>query len=157
LGESTMKAVSSRAIAALALAVAALLSAPISAAADPDRPGAPLLTLQDAVEIAHRNNHLLASTARVVSQAGEPESALQARRFHALHLDAFGGHVSSSDISIPPGTLVGGVPQGNSINPGSAWIGAGLASVSQPLTQQYKIGLGVDIVRFDRDVAVEDL
>ena len=137
-------------------ALAALLAAGHAASAQEAIARAPLLTLDEAMGSARQSNHLLASTAQAVSAAGERESALQTRRLPALHLDAFGGHVSSSNITIPAGAL-GVIPQDKTISPGGAFIGAGVASVGQPLTQQYKIGLGVDAARLERDMAVEDL
>jgi outer membrane protein TolC len=125
---------------------------------------APLLTVDQAIAAARESNHQLASTSRVVAQASEREAALKTRRLPSLSLDAFGGRlIDSVDFKIPAGSLgtipgVGALPPTDkALTVPTDFFGVGQASVGQPLTQQYKIGLRLDAVRLERDVAIEDL
>jgi outer membrane protein len=151
-----MTAVSSTAF--MALLALALASRPASAEEDLGR--APILTLEEAVRTTYQSNHMLASTGRVVAEASEREAAQQTRRLPSLHLDAFGGRLYNSGLTIPAGAL-GILPQTSGTtslrSSASNWAGVGSASLMQPLTQQYKIGLSVDAARLERDVAVEDV
>ncbi len=125
---------------------------------------APLLPLEAAVDTAERHNHLVAATAREVGKAEERAAALRTRRLPAFRLDGYGGRLlNSPDLKIPAGSL-GTVPGVGAFPPTAAtrsvpadWFGVGVASVGQPITQQYRIGLGLDLLRLDRDVASEDL
>ena len=125
---------------------------------------APLLPVDGAVEAARRHNHQLAITAREVGKAEERAAALRTRRLPALHLDGFGGRLlNSPQFKVPAGSL-GTVPSIGAFPPTSValsvpedWFGVGVASVGQPLTQQYRIGLGIEALRLDREVASEEL
>jgi outer membrane protein len=147
-----------------AILFAALLAIAGAASADDRGLRAPLLTVDEAIAAARGSNHQIASTATVVAQASEREAALKTRRLPALSLDAFGGRlVDSVDFKIPAGSLgtIAGVgalpPTDKALTVPTDFFGIGVASVGQPLTQQYKIGLRLDAVRLERDVAVEDL
>jgi outer membrane protein TolC len=145
-------------------ALAALALAAVPAHAEDAGAPAPLLPLEDAVGIALRQNHAVASTAREVDRAEERVAVLRTRRWPMLRLDAFGGRLlNSPDVEIPQGSL-GTLPALGSFPPTAAavsieedWFAVGSASVGQPLTQQYRIGLGLRALRLDRDVAREDL
>src|ERR1700730_175559 len=154
--EPTMKAVPS-----VTIAVAALLSAVTPAVAGGNDAPAPVLSLEQAVDVAYRHNHLLASTARGVSEAEERSAAIRTRRLPALHVDAFGGRLLNSfQLAIPAGALgtIGAFPtKDNSLTVPTSWSGAAMVSISQPITQQYRIGLNLDIAQLDRQIAAEDL
>lgn len=147
---------------ALLLLGAVALAGP--ARADDLREGAPLLPLEEAVETAQRHNHALAVAEREVGKAEERISAQKTRRLPGLHLDGFGGRLlNSPQFKIPAGSL-GTLPSLGAVPPTSValsvpedWFGFGVASVAQPITQQYRIGLGIDALRLDRDVASEDV
>jgi outer membrane protein TolC len=127
-------------------------------------PVAPLLSVDEAVDIAQRNNHLLAGTARVIDEAEERAAALRTRRLPGLHLDATGGRLLNSlDFTIPAGSL-GTIPQVGPFPASDATVTAPVnnfvlatASASQPLSQQYRIGLGIEVARLDGEIAREDL
>ena len=127
-------------------------------------PVAQILSVNEAVDIAQRNSHSLASTARVIDEAEERAAALRTRRLPGLHLDATGGRLLNSlDFTIPAGSL-GTIPQVGPFPVSDATVTAPatnfvLANVSaiQPLSQQYRIGLGIEVARLDRDIARENL
>ncbi|HTP25365.1 MAG TPA: TolC family protein [Anaeromyxobacteraceae bacterium] len=138
----------------------ALTSAPV--AAENPRADSPVLTMDEAVEVAQRGNHLLASTAREVAEADEHAAALRTRRLPALRLDVLGGRLLKSlDFTIPAGSL-GRLPPIGALPPMDSTVSVpddfalvAVASATQPLTQQYRIGLGLMEVRLDRQVAEE--
>jgi outer membrane protein TolC len=145
-----------------ALAVFALAAGPVRA--QDIGPAAPLLPLEDAVAAATRANHQLAATERQVQSAEEKEAAMRTRRLPALRLDGFGGRLlNSPELTIPAGSLgafgaTGPVPPTDAkLSVSSDWFGVGVASVGQPLTQQYRIGLGIDALRLERQVASEEV
>jgi len=141
-----------------AMAALALLATP------PSNDGAPFLALEDAITIAERENHQLASTARQVGQADERAAAARTRRLPALRLDAFGGRaVNSPEVEIPAGSLgtvpgVGPFPaQDTNVSIPDDYGAVAMFSATQPLTQQYRIGLQVEVARLDRKVAKEEV
>jgi outer membrane protein TolC len=150
--------------AGLPVMLAALALATTAARAEDAAAPAPLLPLEDAIGAARRQNHQLSATERQVQSAEEKEAAMRTRRLPALRLDGFGGRLlNSPDLTVPAGSLgtfgaTGPVPPTDAkINVSSDWIGVGIASIGQPLTQQYRIGLGIDALRLDREVASEEV
>jgi outer membrane protein len=150
-----------KAVPSVTIAVAALLLVATPAVARDNDAAAPALSLEQAVDLAYRHNHLLASTARGVSEAEERAAAIRTRRLPALHVDAFGGRLLNSfQLAIPAGALgtIGAFPtKNNSLTVPTSWSGAAMVSLSQPITQQYRIGLNLDIAQLDRQIAQEDL
>ena len=133
------------------------------AAQSPD-PASPVLSLEDAVEMAQRHNHLLAGTAYVVDEAEEREAVLRTRRLPELKLDAYEFRLLNDlDFTIPAGSLgtappLGAVPpQDSTFTVEEDYGGVAMISASQPLTQQYRIGLGLEVAQLDRQIAQQDL
>jgi outer membrane protein TolC len=127
-------------------------------------PAAPLLSVDDAVVIAQRHNHLLAGTARGIDEAVEREAALRTRRLPGLHLDAYGARLLNSlDFTIPAGSLgtipsLGPIPpQDGTVSVPADYFAVATVSASQPLSQQYRIGLGLEVARLDKQIATEDV
>jgi outer membrane protein len=125
---------------------------------------APLLALEDAVAAANRQNHALAGSALELEKVDERSAAARTRRLPALHLDAVGSRLLQSlDFTFPTGAFgtfpqIGPVPAARtSVSTPTDFTATLVASVGQPLTQQYRIGLGLEALRLDRDVAGEDL
>jgi outer membrane protein TolC len=143
------------------LAALALAAAP--AHGEDAAPPAPLLPLEEAIDAARGHNHQLAATARDVDRAEERRKAQRTRRLPHLQLDGFGGRVlDAPDVSIPAGSLGTLVPSLGAFPATDAkvskeWFAAGVASVGQPLTQQYRIGLGIEALRLEREVASEEV
>ena len=145
-------------------ALATLVSTAFAAGAAAPEPAAPLLSLEDAIEIALHDNHLLTGTALTIDEAEERTAALRTRRLPVLGLAASeGGWLDELDFTIPAGSL-GNVPPIGTFPSEDATLsvpddqgGVLTVSVSQPLTQQYKIGLGLQVTRLDRQIAEEDV
>jgi outer membrane protein TolC len=145
-------------------ALAVFMSATIPGAAESTDMAAPLLSLEDAVQTALRYNHLLAGTAYVVEEAQEREAALRTNRLPKLQLDAYEFRwLDELDFTIPAGSLgtvppIGALPpQDSTFSVSEDYAGVAMMSVSQPLTQQYRIGLGLEITRLDQQIAQEEL
>lgn len=140
-------------------------TAPLAPAAADDRDArAPLLGLDEAIDAVRRHDHALASTAREVEEADERAAALRTRRLPSLRFDGYGGRLlRSAEFTIPAGSLgtfpvLGALPASDApVAVPTEFVGIGVASVSQPLTQQYRIGLGLEAVGLERRVAEEDV
>lgn len=148
-------------IRAFPITIAILLSAAAAAAAGDNDAAAPVLSLEQAVDLAYRQNHLLASTARGVTEAEERAAAIRTRRLPTLQVNAFGGRLLNSfDLAVPTaglGTISTFPLKDNSLKVPASWSSAAMVSLSQPLTQQYRIGLNLDIAQLDRQIAEEDV
>jgi outer membrane protein TolC len=144
--------------------VAALVLLATPAPADEPAVAAPLLRLEDAVTAAERQNHALAASGLELEKVDERSAAARTRRLPALRLDAVGSRLLKSlDFTFPTGAFgtfpqIGPVPAAQtSVSTPTDFTATFVASVSQPLTQQYRIGLGLEALRLDHDVAGEDL
>jgi len=145
-------------------ALVVFMSTTIPGASETPDSDVALLTLEDAVQMARRHNHLLAGTAYTVDEAEEREAALRTSRLPELQLDAYEFRwLNDLDFTIPAGSLgnvppLGALPaQDSTISVAEDYGGVAMVSASQPLTQQYKIGLGLEIAGLDRRIAQEDL
>jgi len=145
-------------------ALAALVSTQVPGPAASADPAAPHLSLDEAIEMALEHNHLLAGTARVVDEAVERASALRTGRLPALRLEAYEVQwLNDLDFTIPAGALgifppLGPLPsQGSTLSVEEDHGGVAMVSMSQPITQQYRIGLGLKIADLDRRIAQEEL
>jgi outer membrane protein len=144
--------------------VAALALLAAAAPADDSAAGAPLLPLDDAIAAARRQNHALAASALELEKVDERTAAARTRRLPALHLDAVGSRLLQSlDFTFPAGAFgtfpqIGPVPaEKTSVSTPTDFTATLVASAGQPLTQQYRIGLNLEALRLERDVAGEDL
>ncbi len=142
--------------------------AALALGANPDAPpleaAAPLLTLEDAVTTAQKGNHLLAGAELEPQKAKERVAALGTRRLPQLTLQAYGGRMLNSPaLTIPAGALgtypgMGSLPAADStVEVPSEFVGVGMVGLAQPITQQYRIGLGITAAKLDREVATEDV
>lgn len=154
---------------ALGACIAALsaMASPAARCRAQDAGEAPLLSLDEALATARQHNHALAASALAVDETNERTTALRTRRLPALHLDAFGGRLLNSLEFGVPGAL-GLVPQLGPSRLGvtnyfsttttvpADWFAVATVSATQPLTQQYRIGLSLDFLRLDHEIAQED-
>jgi outer membrane protein TolC len=122
----------------------------LSQDAAPATGGAPLLTLEEALTMAAANNRQVASARLEVGKASDRIGALKAQRLPALSLNAtVGRQLNTVEFTVEQG-IFGDYP-GTGPIPGTDtvitsppdWTSLGLASLNQPLSQLYKIGLGV--------------
>ena len=145
-------------------ALAVLMSAGDPHAAESAGAAEPHLSLEDAVEMALSHNHLLAGTARMVDQTEERAAALRTQRLPALRLDAYEFRwLNNLDFTIPAGAF-GTTPPLGPLPPTDSTFtvqenygGVAMVSMSQPITQQHRIGLGLEIASLDRRIAEEEL
>jgi outer membrane protein len=124
----------------------------------------PLLRLDEAVSIAARGNHAIAGTALDLEITEERSAALRTRRYPALRLDAAGLRLlKSADFTVPAGAFgtyagTGPIPSSDtSVSVPAAWTANLIATITQPLTQQYRIALQLDELGFNHQIAKEDL
>jgi outer membrane protein TolC len=144
------------------VAALALLAAPASAEDSPQ--SVPLLPLEDAIAAARGQNHALQSSALELERVDERSAAARTKRLPALRLDAVGSRLLQSlDFTFPTGAFgtfpgIGPVPASpTSVTSPTDFTATFMASVAQPLTQQYRIGLNLESLRLEHDVAGEDL
>ena len=125
---------------------------------------APLLTLDDAVSVALSNNRLVKNSALEVQKLDFRVNTARSRRLPQLQLNALGGELLHSfDFTFDQGVFgtyptIGPVPGTKTKirNPArfSTYV---TGNADQPLTQQYKIGLGIRATRLEQDIAREDV
>ncbi|HET8946905.1 MAG TPA: TolC family protein [Candidatus Polarisedimenticolia bacterium] len=145
-------------------ALAGLVAIPVPATAASADPAAPQLSLDEAIGMALEHNHLLAGSAKVVDEAVERTKALRTERLPALKLEAYELRwLNDLDFTFPAGAL-GSVPPLGPLPPQDSTFtvqedygGVAVVSLSQPITQQHRIGLGLEVARLDRRIAEEDL
>ena len=145
-----------------AKAVLALLIAAVpSQARDSSEP---LLRLEDAVSIARGSNHVLAASALELEKTEERSAATRTRRYPALRLDGVGMRLlNSPEFTYPAGSFgtypgIGAVPATDtSVSIPKDFVATVVASVTQPITQQYRLALQLDVLQLDHRVASEDL
>jgi outer membrane protein TolC len=125
---------------------------------------APLLTLNDAVSLALANNRLVKNSVLEAQKYDFRVSTVRSQRLPHFQLAVLGGELLQPfDFSFPKGAFgtypnIGPVPGTNAKihNPAqfTTYITGG---IDQPLTQQYKIGLGVRATEIGREIAREDV
>jgi outer membrane protein TolC len=125
---------------------------------------APLLTLDDAVSVALSNNRLVKNSALEVQKLDFRVNTARSRRLPQLQLNALGGELLHSfDFTFDQGVFgtyptIGPVPGTKTKirNPArfSTYV---TGNADQPLTQQYKIGLGIRATRLEQEIAREDV
>lgn len=136
-----------------------LLALVAFAAADP-----PLLTLDEAVAESRAHNHRVEIAAIEVAKSAERADALRARRLPSLRLDAAEARLLTSlDFTFPAGTFGELPPLGKfppketNVSTPARFVTAALASLNQPITQQYRLALGIRALDLGRDLAQEEL
>ncbi|HKF42605.1 MAG TPA: TolC family protein [Thermoanaerobaculia bacterium] len=129
----------------LAMIVPALDVSAQAASAEP-----PELTLESALSIAFEQNRRLASAALEVGKAQDRLGATKAQRYPTVSLDATAARtLNTVEINIDEGVFgtypgIGPIPSANTkVTSDPHFTVIGLANAKQPLSQLYKIGLGV--------------
>jgi len=125
---------------------------------------APLLTLDDAVSLALSNNRLVKNSALEVQKLDFRVSTARSRRLPQLQLNALGGELLHPfDFSFDQGVFgtyptIGPIPGTNTKIHNAARFSTYITgNADQPITQQYKIGLGIRATRLEQDIAREDV
>lgn len=118
------------------------------------------LTLEQAIALALRDNHLVKSAELGVGKAGDELAAIRTSRLPSMHLYTLASQqFIKHDISVdnPLSTLLPGIGPFFSVsvprNPTAVFAG----QVLQPLSQQYRIGLSIEQVKLSGIVEQEKL
>jgi len=141
----------------------AMLHAQQQPASPPDT-GAPLLTLDDAVSLALKNNRLVKNSALEAQKFDFRVSTARSRRLPQFQFAVLGGELmNSADFTFPAGAF-GTFPGTGPIPATKTEIHSPVrfatfinASINEPLIQQYKIALGIRATELGRDIAKEDV
>ena len=125
---------------------------------------APLLTLDEAVTLALQHNRLIKNAVLEVQKNDFQVSTARSRRKPQFQFTMLGGELLHPfDFTFPTGSFgtypgIGPIPSTNSkIHTPAVFTTYITANADQPLTQQYKIGLGIHLTELGRDVAREDV
>jgi outer membrane protein len=125
---------------------------------------APLLTLADAVSLALSNNRLVKNSALEAQKFDFRISTARSKRLPQVQFAVLGGELLHSfDFTFDPGVFgsypnVGPIPGSTSkIHNPARFTTYATGAIDQPLTQQYKIGLGIKETEVGRQIAKEDL
>ena len=149
---------------ALSITIAAVLATAGPSSPQDSGTPAPLLQLGDAVAAAQHQNHAQQSTALELQKVDERTAAERTRRLPSFRVDAVGSRLLQDlEFSFPTGAFgtfpgIGPVPaQQTSVKTKADFTATFVVSAGQPLTQQYRIGLGLEALRLEHGVAEEDL
>jgi outer membrane protein TolC len=125
--------------------------------------GEPLLTLDEALALALRENRGVRTATLEVGRVGDRIGAVQARRLPALRLGAGADYpVIPIDLNFRQGDFgtypgIGPVPGTDTTLSTQKMLAAVTAGIAQPLAQQYRLGLTVDQLGVAQNIAREDL
>lgn len=125
---------------------------------------APLLTLDEAVGLALQHNWSVKNFVLEAQKHDSEVSTARSRRLPQFQLAMLGGELLHSfDFTIPKGSLgtyanTGPIPSTNAkIHTPAVFTTYLTGNIDQPLTQQYKIGLGIRATELGRDIAREEV
>jgi outer membrane protein TolC len=146
----------------------ALLAVPPAAWCQESAPSvAEVLTLEQAVSLALQNNRLVKVAALEVDKSEDRIAATRTYQWPVFDFKLFEAQLLTTlDFEFRQGvfgvipTPVGAIPtppQDTLVRTGRVLSTFGLTSVSQPLSQLYRIGLGVRATEIGRDIAQEKL
>ncbi len=147
-------------------AVFALAVTPLAAAeAAPGAPERPdVLSLDDAVALALRNNRNVSMAAMQVDRAEQKVGAARARRMPSLELQAMAGTtLNAISVTFPEGAFgsfpsTGPIPSKDTrVEAPRAVSGSINGSLAQPITQLHRIGLNTKLSEISRDIEREKL
>ena len=146
------------------LLVMLAFASPIRSLGQEAKQETPLLALDDAVSIALAHNRLVKNSVLEAQKFDFQVSTMRSRRLPNVHFSVLGGELLQPfDFTFAKGVFgtypgVGPIPSTNAQVHTPARLTAFMnGSVDQPLTQQYKIGLGIRATEVGRDIAKEDV
>ena len=129
----------------------------------PDEP-APLLTLDDAVSLALNNNRIVKNSSLEAEKFDFKVNTARSRRLPQFQFAVLGGELLQPvHFTFPAGAFgtypaTGPIPSTQtSIKSPAVFTTYTTAGINQPLTQQYKIHLGMHATEIGRDIAREDV
>jgi outer membrane protein TolC len=129
-----------------------------------DNTQAPLLTLDDAVSLALENNRLVKNSSLEARKFDFRVDTARSRRLPQFQLAVLGGELLQPfDFTIPAGTFgtypsTGPLPSKNSnVHTPAQFVTNTTAAFDEPVSQQYKIHLGIRATELAREIAREDV
>ncbi len=132
--------------------------------ASPLNDKAPLLTLEDAVSLALRNNRLVKNSGLEAQKFDFKVATAESRRLPQFQFAVLGGELMHSfDFTFPAGAFgtypgTGPIPATETkIRNPARFTTYVTGALDQPLTQQYKIGLAIHATQIGRAIAKEDV
>ena len=142
------------------------LAVPIRSLAQQAIPDAdpPLLKLDDAVLLALRNNRLVKNSSLEAEKYDFRVDTMRSRRLPHFQFSILGGQLLKPfDFTFPAGSFgtypsTGPIPATDAkVKTPSQFVTYTTAGLDEPLTQQYKIHLGIRATELGRDIAHEDV
>jgi len=140
------------------------LAVSVTASAETVGAGPEVLTLDDAVALALRQNRSVASAALSVERAEQKIGAARARRLPSLEFQGLAGTtLTPIRVTFPAGSFgtfpaTGPIPSQDSVIEAPRSLSGNVnLSVSQPLSQLHRIGLNTKLSELGRDVEQERL
>jgi outer membrane protein TolC len=125
---------------------------------------APLLTLDEAVTLALQHNRLVKNAVLEAQKYDFQVNTARSRRKPQFQFSMLGGELLHPfDFTFEKGVFgtypgVGPIPGTNAkVHTPAVFTTYLTGSIDQPLTQQYKIGLGIHVTELGRDIAREDV
>jgi outer membrane protein len=129
-----------------------------------DDSDAPILTLDEAVNMALQQNRLVKNSALEAQKYDSQVNTARSRRKPQFQFTMLGGELLHSfDFTFPAGSFgtypgTGPIPSTNAkIHTPAVFTTYLTGNIDQPLTQQYKIGLAIHATELGRDIAREDV
>jgi Outer membrane protein len=124
----------------------------------------PIITLDEAVSLALTNNRLVKNSSLEAEKYEFRVNTIRSRRLPHFQFSTLGGELLQPfDFTFPPGVFgtyqgIGPVPATNAkVHTPAQFVTYTTAGLDEPLTQQYKIHLGIRATELGRDVAREDV
>ncbi len=125
---------------------------------------APLLTLDDALSLALQNNYLVKNSQLERQKYDFQVATARSKRLPHFQFSSLGGELLQPfDFTFAKGVFgtypgIGSIPSANAEVHTPARLTAFLnGSIDQPVTQQYKVGLGIRATELGRDIAKEEV
>jgi outer membrane protein TolC len=141
-----------------------VFASPLGSFAQQGAQDVPLLTLDDAVSIALSNNRLVKNSALEAQKYDFQVNTMRSKRLPHFQFSVLGGELLQPfDFTFAKGVFgtypgTGPIPSTDAKVHTPAKLTAFLnGSIDQPLTQQYKIGLGIRATELGREIAKEDV
>jgi outer membrane protein TolC len=154
-------------ICSIALCLCFNANAAMQHAERPEKSTAPseeIITLEQTINLALENNRLIKNAALEISKSNEQIAAARTRRYPVFSLSVLGARLlQTTTFEFPKGSMgsfpgIGPVPAQNTEVEAKPSYGAfSSATINQPLSQQYKIGLGLDLLEAGAAIAKERL
>lgn len=139
-------------------------AAPLRLFAQQGAQDVPILSLDDAVSIALANNRLVKNSVLEAQKFDFQVSTMRSKRLPHFQFSVLGGELLQPfDFTFAKGTFgdypgTGPIPSRDAkVHTPARLTAFWNGSIDQPLTQQYKIGLGIRATELGRDIAKEDV